>query len=82
MSWQSMSSAPKDGTWIWAMIPGYGDALIAWDASLLNSAEEECGGWSFMGDGEPPDSWTDGICWESNEDGEPSVQPVQWKVMA
>ena len=80
--WKDISTAPKDGTLFWAMIPGHGDALIAWTDGLLDSNDMPCGGWQFMGDGEPPESWPDGICWTVNEDEVPSVWPVQWKVLA
>lgn len=80
LTWQSMDAAPKDGTWIQARIPGHGaDNVIAWMDGLQNSADEPCGGWSFVTDQEPPDSWTDGICWDVNEDGVASVAPTAWK---
>jgi hypothetical protein len=80
MEWQPIETAPKDGTAIQAEIPGNGSCnIIAWQHGLLNSDGEECGAWMFMEDQDPPDCWTDGICWESNEDGNPSVKPVRWK---
>lgn len=61
--WQPISTAPKDGTWIQAKIPGNGsDNVIAWIGGLLDSDENECSGWTFMTEQEPPDCWTDGIC--------------------
>lgn len=79
--WQMIETAPRDGTAIQAMIPGNGsDNIIAWDNTLLNSNEEPCGGWSFVEDHqEPPDDWTDGICWEVNEDGNKSTEPTHWR---
>lgn len=74
-----MDTAPKDGTPIRAMIPAYGDNLIAWFHGLEDSSGAECGGWQWMESGEPPNSWTDGICWDVNEDGVASVQPIAWK---
>lgn len=75
-----IETAPKDGTYIQARIPGHGgDNIIAWTNGLLNSDGNPCGGWQFMYDQEPPDCWTDGICWEVNEDGKQSVQPTHWK---
>mgnify|MGYP006921342566 CR=1 FL=1 len=77
--WQDISTAPKDGTAIQAKIPGNGsDNIIAWYGGLLNSDNEPCGGWSFVEDQEPPDCWTDGICWEVNESGVASVKPTHW----
>ena len=78
--WQTMETAPTDGTPIQAKIPGNGsDNVIAWTDGLIDSNEAPCGGWHFVSEQEPPDSWTDGVCWEVNEDGEQSVKPTHWK---
>ena len=78
--WRPISEAPKDGTAIQARIPGSGDDnIIAWHEGLIDSNNRSCGGWSFVSDQEPPESWTDGVCWEVNEDGERSTQPTHWK---
>lgn len=78
--WQPIDTAPRDGTEIQAKIPGNGsDNVIAWLGGLIDSDEKECSGWTFTRDQEPPDDWTDGICWEVNEDGVASVQPTHWK---
>jgi hypothetical protein len=81
MDWQPISTAPRDGSEIQARIPGNGsDNVIAWIGGLLNSENKDCGSWAFTReDQEPPDCWTEGICWEVNEDGGPSIQPTQWK---
>lgn len=80
MDWQPMATAPTDGTWIQARIPGHGsDNVIAWIDGLLDSEGRDCGGWTFMTEQEPPDCWTDGICWDVNEDGAKSTQPTEWK---
>lgn len=79
-NWLNMDSAPRDGTAFQAKIPGNGsDNIIAWCGGLLDSKGEPCGGWHFVEDQEPPDCWTDGICWTVNEDGKPSVEPTHWK---
>ena len=79
--WQSMDTATRDGTDIQAEIPGNGsDNVIAWQVdAFLDDAEETVGGWAFTTDQEPPDCWTDGICWAQNENGVASVQPTRWK---
>lgn len=78
--WRTMDSAPRDGTPIQAKIPGHGaDNIIAWASSLLDSEGKDCGGWQFVEDQEPPDDWTDGVCWQVNEDGVASTQPVAWR---
>lgn len=78
--WKPIDTAKRDGTWIQAKIPGHGsDNIIAWQIGLHDSKGHDCGGWAFVTDQEPPDCWTDGVCWASNEDGKPSVQPTEWK---
>lgn len=79
--WQDISTAPRDGTDIQAEIPGNGsDNVIAWQVNaFLDDDEQPVGGWAFTTDQEPPDCWTDGICWATNEDGVASVQPTRWK---
>ena len=70
--WEDMLTAPTDGTLIQAEIPGHGcDNMIAYDEML--------GAWYFVLDQEPPDDWTDGVCWRVNEDLRPSTPPVRWK---
>lgn len=77
---QPMNSAPKDGTPILAEIPGHGsDNIIQWVEGFVDSDDLECGTWCFVEDQEPPDSWTDGVCWRENEDGVPSTPPVSWR---
>lgn len=78
--WQPIETAPQDGTEFQARIPGHGsDNIIAWHEGLLDNEGRDCGTWAFTRDQEPPDSWTDGWCWEVNEGGVPSVQPTHWK---
>lgn len=79
--WQPIATAPRDGTDIQAIIPGHGtDNVIAWQVdAFLASDETPCGGWAFTTDQEPPECWTDGICWQVNEDENASVQPTHWK---
>ena len=77
--WQTIETAPRDGTPFQARIPGHGDDnVIAWMGGLLDENEDDCGGWFFVEDQEPPECWTDGTCWAVNEDGIPSVSPTHW----
>lgn len=78
--WQSMETAPRDGTAFQARIPGHGeDNIIAWMDGLMTEDGDDCGGWYFAEDQEPPECWTDGVCWASNSEGYPSTQPDAWK---
>jgi len=75
-----MSEAPRDGTDIQAIIPGHGwDNVIAWVSGYMDEDGQDCCTWAFTTDQEPPACWTDGVCWESNEDEVPSIQPIAWK---
>ncbi len=83
MKWQPIETAPTDGRAVVARIPGYGDDnLIAWRDGFLDAAEQDCCGWVFVSDQEPPPCWTDGACWESNENDEASIYPTHWMSIA
>lgn len=75
MSFQTIDSAPRDGTTIQARIPGHGDDNLISFEYIGDGAW----GWTFTTDQEPPADWTDGWCWAENEDGVPSTQPTHWK---
>lgn len=80
VGWRPMSTALQDGTEIQAEIPGHGsDNVIAWQGGYMDSQERDCSCWVFTRDQEPPDDWTDGVCWAVNADGEASTQPTHWK---
>jgi hypothetical protein len=79
-NWQPIETAPLNGTPIQAEIPNNGsDNVIAFLPNYVDEAGDDCGAWSFVSEQEPPDCWTDGVCWDLNEDGKPSVKPVRWK---
>lgn len=65
MIWQAMDTAPKDGTEIYAEIPGNGcENIILWDQGFLDSEGNDCGCW-IISDPEQdfPACWDDGVCW-------------------
>ena len=34
--------------------------------------------WTEIEEGTAPEDWTDGVCWQVNEDGKQSTQPIGW----
>ncbi len=79
--WQPIDSAPRDGTYIIAKIPGHGsDNVITWTDGLVDHDGDDCGAWAFPYDEqEPPGCWTDGYCWQYNENGGRSIEPTHWR---
>ncbi len=80
--WQEMKTAPRDGRTVQARIPGHGDDNLIAFHFIGDCASEDGGpasGWTFVTDQEPPECWSDGWCWASNEYGATSIQPTHWK---
>ena len=51
----------------------------AWRWGLVDDEDREAGGWHEEVEGDAPACWSDGICWTSNADGNPSDPVVEWK---
>lgn len=78
--WQSMETAPRDGTVIQVEIPNHrSDNMVYWLNDLVDDDGNFCGNWAFAYEQEPPECWSDGICWQTNEEGKPSIKPTRWK---
>lgn len=74
----AMRTAPMD-TDILAMMPDrLRWALIRRQADFLDAEGRRCAGWVWVDESPPPACWTDGVCWQVNEDDEASIQPVAW----
>lgn len=81
-----MCDAPDDGTPILAKIRGERRPRIISFEIIEGCDEEGLGGvsaWTIHPsdprDWDPPPSWTDGVCWEQNEDDKRSAQPTAWR---
>lgn len=77
--WQDIASAPLN-TPVLVRV-GEGMTFIARllpDASMT-TADETCDQWQAEYEDEHPPCWSDGCCWESNEDGNASLQPRGWQ---
>ena len=46
---------------------------------FIDSDENDCSCWCAVDVGTAPPSWTDDVCWASNEDEQPSDPPVAWR---
>ena len=76
--WQPMETAPRDRCIAVLLEDNVTTGFVWWEEGLIDSNGNDCGGWSWV-DEEPPDSWTEGYCWEVNEDLKRSMQPVCWR---
>lgn len=81
MTWHVMSCAPTDGTPI--LIETIGGAFLKahWDGSFTDGESEPTGAWVAENEHHPK-CWTDGVCWASNEDEEPSDPPKFWQQLS
>lgn len=52
-------------------------AMLCPDVSM-NEHGEHCDQWQATIEGQHPPCWSDGCCWESNEDEIMSLQPDAW----
>jgi hypothetical protein len=81
VGWQPIESAPYD-TPVRVKL-GNSMAIVARlmpDASM-NDEGKPCDQWQAQYEGEHPECWTDGACWESNADGLCSMQPRAWTAL-
>lgn len=76
--WKSMKTAPTDRR-IEVKLEDGTMGMVTWTGGLMDSDNNDCGGWAWLDEITTPVSWTDGICWEVNDALERSVQPVRWK---
>lgn len=78
--WQDIASAPYD-TPVLVKVVGFGEmtfaAILRRDASMTED-ELPCDQWQAAEEGEHPPCWSGGACWEGNEDGSTSMQPIAW----
>lgn len=72
--WSGVENAPYD-TPLTVLAGGMTFAAILRRDASLNEEGESCDQWQAVVEGEHPPCWTDGACWESNEDGIPCLWP-------
>ena len=76
--WQPIETAPRNGVVVRLKTKGDRTLRASFQWGLENGLGDECGGWFAEDEDEQPPSWTDGICWASNEDERPSDPPIHW----
>jgi hypothetical protein len=77
--WQPIETYPNDGHPVQVRTRG-GYVLKAFLGSCIcEGPEGPVDAWAASIEGDNPPCWTDGICWESNEDEKPSDPPVEWR---
>jgi len=56
-------------------------AVLRPDAAMSDE-ETSCDQWQAAIEGEHPPCWSDGACWENNEDDSSSLPPEAWRPIA
>lgn len=51
----------------------------SWQMGFLDSEERDCGCWAATEENNHPKDWCDGVCWDSNSNGDPSEPAIGWK---
>lgn len=73
-----MDTVPLDGRKIRFHMPDGNSFMAEIVDGLVDANGDSCWCWGAVDEDEAPDDWTDGICWEQNENGKPSTYPVGW----
>lgn len=75
--WRPIETAPMDGTQVILLTPDRSSFPAQYMPGFLDGDGNDCWGWVAMSDLHP-DDWSDGVCWDVNEDGLPSQKPTSW----
>lgn len=77
--WNDMSAAPVEQTII-LDIPSFGELKAKYSFGVAcDDNDNDVYAWVSMEEDRYPECWTDGVCWEQNENLAQSVQPTRWK---
>lgn len=77
VEWRDIASAPYS-TPVRVKVGGMTFlARLEPDASM-SDMDTSCDQWQAVNEGEHPPCWSEGACWESNLDGDCSMQPEAW----
>ena len=75
--WRDIASAPRDNSHV-IVRTALGRVFSAFMGTPVVGESGDDLAWTAADEGIHPPCWTDGICWSSNEDEEPSDPPVAW----
>ena len=67
---------PEMETVVVVRVPGVPDFKAR--RIIVHDGLTEWWAWASENEDEAPECWTDGVCWASNDAGEPSVKPTSW----
>jgi hypothetical protein len=78
--WQDMKTAPMDGSDIQIRTFDGFEMLARFEPQgFMTEDGKDCGGWVASVEGEHPECWSGGACWESNEQEVASDHPSAWR---
>jgi len=82
MTWRTdMENAPRDGTPVELKLESGWRTDACWDGPVTG-ASGDVWTWFAVDEDDYPESWTEAVCWECNEDYERSDWPVAWRPLA
>ena len=78
--WKPASDAPPPDKLVEVKTKGGATFIASLGLGYVDVDENDCCGWAAYREWEAPKCWTDGVCWEQNEDGVPSDPVVAWRL--
>lgn len=76
--WKPMETAPYN-TAVEIKAGGMAFKAIFLSNVSIDESGKYCDQWQAVHEGKHPPCWTDGACWESNDDEMMSIQPTHWR---
>jgi hypothetical protein len=79
--WQDIETAPYNTPVIVEVGSGMSFAAQLVPDASINSEDQSCAQWRAVHQGEHPPCWSDGACWQRNENEVMSMQPRRWRAL-
>ncbi len=80
MEWHPIADMPaelRDGRDVW-LRAGRKEFLATMQLGFIDDEQGNTSAWCDKIEGDAPSNWTDGVCWDSNTDGNRSTQPTHY----